>query len=187
MKLLLTSVFAVLHFAANAQTNNENLPEKIRKQFTGAWSLVAVENTNADGSKTLPYGENPAGLLVFSANGDYAIQILKAVRPKVAANDKNKATPEENAALVQGNNSHFGTYSVDTKNQTITFNVLHAFYPNWEGTVQVRSYTLANDELSYVVTNTTNGGAITAKVVWKKKQILCSVIHCFFSQKLKNE
>jgi hypothetical protein len=163
MKLLFLPAFVVLSFVTTAQTNN------VKKQFVGTWSLVAVENTNADGTKTFPYGEDPVGLLVFSANGDYAIQILKAVRPKVAANDKNKATPEENAALVQGNNSHFGIYSVNQSERTITFNVQHAFYPNWEGDVQIRKYTPENNLLSYVVTNTTNGGAITAKVVWKKK------------------
>ena len=138
-------------------------------KLTGVWSLVAVENINPDGSKVLPYGEQPCGMLVFEPNGDYAIQILKAVRPKVAANDKNKATPAENAALVQGNNSHFGTYTVDEGKHTITFKVAHAFYPNWEGAAQQRSYTLHNDTLRYVVTQTTNGGPATAVVVWKRK------------------
>ena len=158
-----------LLFLVSMQAQDNKLPKKVRKQFAGTWLLVAVENTNADGSKTLPYGESPAGLLVFTNEGDYAIQILKSVRPKVAANDKNKATNEENAALVQGNNSHFGTYMVDMMKSTITFNVQYAFYPNWEGTVQVRSYSLEGNMLSYVVTHTTNGGSITAKVVWKKR------------------
>lgn len=169
MKLLWLLIFTALFSATQAQENNFSLSKKVRKEFVGTWSLVAVENTNADGSKTLPYGENPVGLLVFTNTGDYAIQILKAVRPKVAANDKNKATPQENAELVQGNNSHFGTYSVDETKHTITFNVQHALYPNWEGAAQIRSYTLENNILTYVVTNTTNGGAVTAKVVWKKK------------------
>jgi hypothetical protein len=168
-KLFLFLTATVLFSTAYSQNGHSSLSEKTRKQFTGTWSLVAVENTNADGHKTLPYGENPQGLLVFEPNGDYAIQILKAVRPKVAANDKNKATPEENVALVQGNNSHFGTYTVDATKHIITFNVQHAFYPNWEGEVQERSYVLENNVLSYIVTHTTNGGAITAKVVWKRK------------------
>jgi hypothetical protein len=151
------------------QAQDVKLPKKVREQLAGTWSLVKVENTNADGSKTLPYGDNPVGLLVFTDAGEYAIQILKAVRPKVAAADKNKATPYENAALVQGNNSHFGTYTVDPEKHSISFNVQHAFYPNWEGNVQVRSYTIENNVLSYVVTHTTNGGATTATVVWKKK------------------
>lgn len=160
------NIFAVILFMAPfcssiAQTHDT--------QFAGVWSLVKVENINPDSSITLPYGEHPQGSLVFETNGDYAIQILKAVRPKVAANDKNKATPEENAALVKGNNSHFGTYAVDTAKHTLTFKIEHAFYPNWEGTAQERSYTLENNVLRYIVTQTTNGGAITAVVVWKRK------------------
>jgi len=167
MRYLMYAAFIMLFTAVQAQ--NVRLPKKVREQFVGTWSLVSVENTDAGGSKTLPYGENPVGLLVFTDAGEYAIQILKAIRPKVAAGDKNKATPDENAALVQGNNSHFGTYTVDPEKQSISFRVQHAFYPNWEGNVQVRSYTLENNLLSYVVTHTTNGGATTARVVWKKK------------------
>lgn len=162
-------IIVSLFFLSSIQAQDSKSRKKGMKQFAGTWSLVAVENTNADGSKTLPYGENPAGLLVFTGDGNYSIQILKAVRPKVAANDKNKATPEENAALVQGNNSHFGVYKVDLLKHTITFTVQHVFYPNWEGTVQLRYYTLEGDVLSYRVTNTTNGGSITAKVVWRKQ------------------
>lgn len=167
MNYLMITISLMLFGSLQAQDNK--LHKKVRKQFEGTWSLVAVENTNADGSKTQPYGESPVGLLVFTNEGDYAIQILKSVRLKVAANDKNKATNEENTSLVQGNNSHFGTYTVDMRRRTITFNVKHAFYPNWEGTAQVRSYTLEGNTLSYIVTNTTNGGSITAKVVWMKK------------------
>ncbi len=165
-------VFAVILFALSfysSQAQTIHVSKRIKRQFVGTWSLVAVENINPDSSKTLPYGISPQGLLVFEPNGDYAIQILKAVRPKVVANDKNKATPEENATLVQGNNSHFGKYSVDENKYTITFKVEHAFYPNWEGTVQERTYTLESNVLRYVVTHTTNGGAITAVVVWKRK------------------
>lgn len=160
----------VLGFGFKVQAQNaENKLENKSEPITGVWSLAAVENINPDGSKTLPYGNDPNGLLIFDTSGRYAIQILKAIRPKVAAGDKNKATPEENAALVQGNNSHFGRYSVDETNRTITFQVEHAFYPNWEGTVQVRSYTMKDNELKYIVTQTTNGGAVTAVVVWRKK------------------
>jgi len=170
MKFSTTGAAAILLALISCSSMGQtSLSSKLQQQFVGAWSLVAVENINPDGSKTLPYGENPQGLLVFEPTGEYAIQILAAVRPKVAANDKNKATPEENAALVKGNNSHFGTYSVDETKQTITFNVLHAFYPNWEGTIQHRSYTIDQNTLKYIVTNTTNGGAITAVVIWKKK------------------
>jgi len=137
-------------------------------RFSGAWSLVSVENTNPDNSKTFPYGEAPQGLLLFEQNGDYAVQIMKAARPKVASNNKNTATPEENAALVQGNNSHFGKFLIDDKNHTITYQVEHAFFPNWEGRELKSSYTLTGDLLQIFSKNTTNGGA-SAIVTWKRK------------------
>jgi len=140
------------------------------QSIKGTWELVAVENQLPDGSKTQPYGVEPKGMLIFDDNGNYALQMLRSIpsRPKFAAADKNKGTTEENAALVQGSNSHFGKYTVDDKAHTITFNIEHAFYPNWEGTTQVRSFNIKNDQLTYVVTNTTNGGAVTAVVIWKR-------------------
>lgn len=99
--------------------------------------------------------------------GNYAIQIYNVMRPKIASGDKNKSTAEENAVLVQGSNAHFGKYITDEK--TITFNIEHASFPNWEGTVQKRVYTCTGNELKYVVTNTTQGGqAVIAEVVWRR-------------------
>ncbi|MEO6281937.1 MAG: lipocalin-like domain-containing protein [Dyadobacter sp.] len=169
--MMKTLAFLFLLITTIYQSNGQTPSGKSHttNPLEGIWSLVAVENTNPDGTKTFPYGQSPVGMLVLDDH-DYAIQILKAVRPKVAANDKNKATPEENAALVQGNNSHFGTYSLNESKQLITFHVDHAFYPNWEGTIQERTYTLSDNRLSYVVTNTTNGGAVTAVVIWEKKK-----------------
>lgn len=168
-KLLSIMLSTILIYSTSAQRIDGHFSKDVTGKFVGVWSLVSVENIGSDGTKTFPYGSRPQGLLVFESNGDYAIQILKAARPKVAADDKNKGTPEEYAALVQGNNSHFGTYLVDGIKQIITFNVKHAFYPNWEGAVQNRSYTFENNVLRYVVSHTTNGGAIKAVVVWKKK------------------
>ncbi|THU38293.1 lipocalin-like domain-containing protein [Niastella caeni] len=141
----------------------------LQQQLIGTWTLLSVDNIYADGSRVHPYGENPQGLLIFDEKGNYAIQILKAVRPKIASGDKNKCTPEESAALVQGSNSHFGKYEVDEKGSSITFNIEHAFYPNWEGTRQKRIYTYTGDEIKYVVTHTTQGGQeVIAEVAWRR-------------------
>ncbi|MXO06379.1 lipocalin-like domain-containing protein [Flavobacterium sp. HBTb2-11-1] len=140
-----------------------------KTDFSGSWTLVSVENTNSDGTKTLPYDTNPKGFLFFDEKGNYAIQIYKDKRAKIASGDKNKCTPEENAAIVQGSNSHFGEYEIDETNKTITFKIKTASFPNWEGTIQKRSYTFTNNEIKYAVTNTTQGGkSVTAEVVWKK-------------------
>lgn len=141
----------------------------IKTELLGSWTLVSVENINSDGTKNLPYDINPKGILFFDEKGNYAIEIYKNERPKIISGDKNKCTPEENAAIVQGSNSHFGEFEIDEANKVITFKIKTASFPNWEGTIQKRSYSFKNDELKYVVTNTTQGGkSVTAEVVWKK-------------------
>ncbi|KUJ61519.1 hypothetical protein AR687_12620 [Flavobacteriaceae bacterium CRH] len=166
MKNLKTLLVALLvaNFAF-AQKSNKLITSKI----TGLWTLVSVENTQADGMKTFPYGTNPKGSLFFDEKGNYAIQIYKNERAKIISGDKNKCTPEENAAIVQGSNSHFGKFEIDELNKTITFKIQTASFPNWEETIQKRFYTYTDNELKYVVTNTTQGGkSVTAEVVWKK-------------------
>jgi hypothetical protein len=141
----------------------------MKSEILGSWTLVSVENINSDGTKNLPYDVNPKGILFFDEKGNYAIEIYKNERPRIISGDKNKCTPGENASIVQGSNAHFGKYEIDQTNKIITFKIKTASFPNWEGTIQKRSYTFLNNELKYVVTNTTQGGkSVTAEVVWKK-------------------
>lgn len=151
--------------SAIAQKPKQNM----KTEIIGTWTLVSVENINSDGTKNFPYDLNPKGILFFDEKGNYSIEIYKNERPKIISGDKNKCTPEENAAIVQGSNAHFGKYEIDEVQKIITFKIQTASFPNWEGTVQKRSYTFMNNELKYVVTNTTQGGkSVTAEVVWKK-------------------
>lgn len=163
MKKVFPSLIALLIINfAGAQKLSQN-------SFLGTWKLVSVENINPDNTKTFPYGSDPKGILFFDERGNYAIQIYKNERLKIASGDKNKCTPEENTAIVQGSNSHFGKYEIDESGKIISFKIKTASFPNWENTEQKRSYTLINDELKYEVTNTTQGGKlVTAIVVWKK-------------------
>lgn len=140
-----------------------------QEKLVGSWSLVSIDNIYPDNSKIHPYGENPKGLLIFDDKGNYAIQILKRIRENIATGDKNKCTPEENASIVQGSNSHFGKYEIDKEKKIIVFKIESASFPNWEGTTQKRSYICTENEIKYVVTNTTQGGqSVIAEVVWRK-------------------
>jgi hypothetical protein len=157
-----------LTFMLHAQNSNPSI-NSLQKQLIGTWTLISVANIYPDSSRVYPYGKDPQGLLMFDEKGNYAIQILKAVRPKVESGDKNKCTQEESTALVQGSNSHFGKYEVNEQRGTIRFIIEHAFYPNWEGTEQERFYTYTGNEIKYVVTSTTQGGQkVIAEVAWRR-------------------
>lgn len=161
---LVVCLFANLSLAF-AQSGSTSLVN----EMAGSWALVSVSNIFPDGSTVYPYGTDPKGLLMFDTKGNYAIQILKAQRPKIVSNDKNKCTPEENASIVQGTNSHFGKYIFDEKNKTISFKIEWASFTNWEKTEQNRLYLYDGKQLKYTVTHTTQGGqSVIAEVVWQK-------------------
>jgi len=160
--VLSAMLFSAILVAQSKSNSNE---------FIGSWSLISINNIYQDGTKVQPYGKNPEGLLIFDEDGNYAIQILKENRPLIVSGNKNTSTPEENAAIVKGFNAHYGKYSVDARNKIITFEILHASFPNWENKVQKRTYSYSNDMIKYIVKNTTQGGAsVVAEVVWKKRR-----------------
>lgn len=179
MKRLLTLVLFVGSITLYAQQKDKT-PKADTKasaskkspiyKLAGTWTLVLVDNILPDGSRVELYGPSPQGILMFDAQGNYSLQILRANRVKFAANDKGQGTPEEYKAAVQGSNTHFGKYTVDESAGTITFYIEHASYPNWEGTEQKRLFTITNDELKYTVPTPTTGAGATGEVVWKRIQ-----------------
>ncbi|NTX39595.1 lipocalin-like domain-containing protein [Myxococcus sp. CA033] len=143
--------------------------KSFKEQLVGSWTLVLVDNVLPDGKRVQLYGAEPQGLLMFDGQGRYSIQILRAGRARFASSDKSQGTPEENQATVRGTNSHFGRYSVNEVERTVTFHIDHASFPNWEGTQQRRTFTLTGDELKYIVPAPTTGGTgAVGEVKWRR-------------------
>jgi hypothetical protein len=117
----------------------------------GTWTLTAAERLLPDGTRVSDYGASPHGLVIFTADGYYSVQIYRAERPRFSSADKLKGTPEEYKEASLGMSVHFGRYSVDPAKGTITFHIDRASFPNWDDTTQVRAYDLKGDELSWKV------------------------------------
>jgi hypothetical protein len=164
--ILIFSIFCCLPVAA--QKKNGMLLNPATMSIAGIYSLIAVDNILADGTRVHLYGDNPQGLLVLDKSGRYALQIFSQGRTKFAANDKSKGTDEENREAVKGSNAHFGTYTVDNATGTIIFHIDHASFPNWEGTQQKRPFTLVGNVFKYTVPAPTTGAAVTGEVEWKR-------------------
>ena len=168
MKSTLLLIFSVFNSLFVFAQNNEDKPSNSTPAtIAGTFSLVAVDNILADGSRVHLYGDDPQGMLILDKKGRYALQIFSQGRPRFAASDKSKGTDEENRAAVKGSNAHFGTYSIDRSAGTITFNISHASFPNWEGTQQKRPFTFIGNVFKYTVPAPTTGGAVTGEVEWK--------------------
>jgi hypothetical protein len=114
-----------------------------------------------------PYGVNPRGQLILGQDGQYSMILARATLAKVAAGERDKGTPEEYKAIVEGSIAHFGKYTVDAKDRTITFNVEGSTFPNWDGSTFKRAFKVSGDQLSYT-NNAPSGGGGAIEVVWKR-------------------
>ena len=137
----------------------------LKDQIVGTWTYVAVDTVSPDGSRVPMYGPNPQGLASFDGNGRYILLTARPGLPKFASNNRMEGTPEEYKAVVQGSNAHFGRYTVNEADKTITFHIENSTFPNWNGAEQKRPLTITGDELKWTTAGSSGG---LAEVVLKR-------------------
>lgn len=139
--LLLSSLLIAAPLSDFAQPNS----------IAGTWILTGADKLLPDGTRVADFGVNPHGLVVFTPDGYYSVQIYRADRLKFSSGDKLNGTAEEFKEASLGMSVHFGRYTVDPAKNTITFHIDRAAFPNWDDTTQVRTYELKGDKLSWKV------------------------------------
>lgn len=118
---------------AHAQTKT------LKEQIVGTWIFGVAEVVAPDGKKSFPFGETPKGMLIFTADGHFSQVHVASDVPKIASNNRLTGTPEEYAAIMKRSISVFGSYTVNEEKKTVTFNIVSATFPNWEGEAQERT------------------------------------------------
>ncbi|QUN32193.1 lipocalin-like domain-containing protein (plasmid) [Cupriavidus sp. KK10] len=134
----------------------------LKEQVVGTSAYVSVDTVRPDGSRQPMYGTNPQGLAVFDGSGHYILMTSRADIAKFASANRMEGTPEENKAIARGMIAHFGTYTVNEADKTITFHVATSSFPNWNRVQQKRPFTISGDQLKWT-TAASSGG--TAEVV----------------------
>jgi len=119
--------------------------------IAGTWALTKAEKLLPDGTRVSDYDSDLHGLIIFTPDGYYSVQIYRAARQKFSSGDKLQGTPDEYKEAPLSTSSHFGHYTVDPAKQTITFHIDRASSPNQDDTTQVRNYELNGDKLSWKV------------------------------------
>ena len=137
----------------------------LKEQIVGTWTYVSVDTVRPDGSRVPMYGPNPHGLAIFDGNGRYILLTASPDQPKFASNNRMEGTPEEYKAVVQGSISHFGRYTINEADKTITFQIETSTFPNWNGAEQKRPLTITGDELKWTTAASSSG---LAEVVLKR-------------------
>jgi hypothetical protein len=154
---LTTIAAAMLVSILSAGTGAAQSANSLKDRIVGTWNFVVAEVTAPDGKKSFPFGETPKGILIFTPDGRFAQIHVAGDVPKIASNNRMTGTPEEYAAIMQRSLSVFGSYTVDEEKKTVTYQIVSASFPNWEGVAQTRSiYKLTSEE--FVNTNAGVGG-----------------------------
>ena len=162
----LTTIAVVLLLFIAALLPNNAAAQQAKQQIVGAWTVVASDTTRPDGTKVATFGPNPKGTIIFDASGRYALELMSSSLPKVASNNRNDGSADENKAIVQGSLAHFGRYSIDEATRTLTFHMESSTFPNWNGTDQKRTFTISGDDLRWETPAASGGGS--ASLVWKR-------------------
>jgi hypothetical protein len=139
----------------------------LKEQLIGTWIHVISEVTSPDGRKSLPFGDTPNGILIFSPTGHFAQIHIASDVPKFASGNRLTGTPDEYKALNQKSLSIFGTYTVDEEKKTVTFKITSSTFPNIAGEAQTRAIeTLTSDEFKN--STTVAGGRGSAFNLYKR-------------------
>jgi len=157
-----TLALAVMPTGAVAQQKS------LKEQLVGTWMLVQSTGKRPDGSPS--WGQNPAGAVVFDANGRYTSILIRSDIPKYASNNRMSATPAEEKATVQGSIGTVGIYTVNEADRSYTIQVEGSTFPNWNGTTQKRTVvSIIADELKVDNPSPSIGGPTTQLIYRRAK------------------
>src|SRR5882762_2660513 len=136
---LRTIAAALLALALSAGAAAAQPATSLKDQIVGSWNFVVAEVTAPDGKKSFPFGETPKGILIFTADGRFAQIHVAGDLPRIASNNRLAGTPEEYADIMRRSLSVFGTWTVDEASRTVTYNIVSASFPIWEGEAHTRT------------------------------------------------
>jgi hypothetical protein len=166
-----TILVTVLGLALGVNAAAGQPTQVLRDQLVGTWTFVIAEITAADGKKSLPFGDKPKGMLIFTADGHFSQVHVAGGLPKIASNNRLAGTAEDNKAIVAGTLALFGTYSVDEAKRTLTFNIEASTFPNAEGTVQTRTIDLLiADEFRNSNPAASRDGPVVAMNIYRREK-----------------
>ena len=123
MKRLITTLLMLIFVVGDALAQKGSLKE----QVLGTWIHVSTTVTAPDGKKSDRPGQ---GVLIYAPDGHFAFVNVANNLPKLAANNRDKATAEEARAIVAGSIAYYGTYTVDEATRTIVPKVGGSTFPN---------------------------------------------------------
>lgn len=130
----------------------------------GAWRLKSIAGS-VPKSAIFSMGAKPQGILIYTATGHMAAEIMRDPRPGFAAGYEN-ASPEEIRNAFEGYYAYFGTYHVNTREMTVTHHLEGSLRPAEIGRDYVRAYKISGDLLT--LNPVREGRKLQVRLTWER-------------------
>ena len=114
----------------------------IREQFIGTWKLVSIES-----EESRLFGDRPVGILIYDADGNVAVQIMRNPRPTLAGGPAFPPAKEVQVAY-KGYYAYYGTWEVNEQQGTIVHHLEGSLRPGDVGKDFVRAYKFTGNRLA---------------------------------------
>lgn len=135
----------------------------------GSWRLRRWVAIADDGSESLPMGEDPDGLLVYSGDGTMVAIMGPGDRPRFASGDVTGGSDDERARAFATFVAYGGAFEID--GETVSHRVETSLFPNWIGTVQRRRWDLDPTGRTLTLTSppvTLGGATRVQRLTWER-------------------
>jgi hypothetical protein len=147
----------------------DHLNTSSARAFLGTWSLESFTEHSETAGPTQPLGPNPAGLLIYTAEGVVSAQLMRSGRCQLSADAWDRTSSAGLAKLAEGYIAYCGTYDVLEETQQVIHTPIIALLPNLLERAQLRTYTFDGQLLTLeTVRIGTEGLPITARLVWRR-------------------
>jgi len=138
------------------------------EDLAGTYRLVSDMRKVLDTGEVLyPYGEHPAGYIVYGREGRMLVLVVGDDRPRPAGTEK--ATPEQQAALFRSMLAYGGTYKFD--GTRVEHHIDISWNESWTSTTAIREVRKEGDRLVYTTgpaPSSGDGKGSVATLIWEK-------------------
>ena len=138
-----------------------------KKDFVGVWRLVSYVFIDAGGTVSYPFGMEPRGYIVYTADGYMSVNMMPSGRPNFRTAELLGGSTEEKARAVDTFLSYCGTY--DVQGDQVIHHVEVSLLPNWSDGDQRRFYQLDGRRLTLsTAPQLLRGKVQTPVLVWER-------------------
>jgi len=116
------------------------------RRLIGTYRLVSFESIADDGEVMQPFGENPAGFAMYTAQGYMSAILMMRERQTFPEGDILAAGDRERAEAFASSSAYAGRWEI--VDGRIVHHLEATTFPNWTGTTQVREFELTDSHLT---------------------------------------